>query len=192
MPTTTPAAPGDPVLNDLGPLAWVLDELRKSLDGATKAMQRFVRDAELARGSGLSELDASHLRVVRQQLHQAVGALEMVGMAAPAKLLHAMEAAVQKFVQHPEQCSDDAANRIERASFALAEFLEGVFKGKTASSVALFPQYRAVMELAAAERIHPADLWATEWLWLPIPQVSAQRPLPPTRRKCVRSWTRPY
>lgn len=180
MPTTTPAAPGDPVLNDLGPLAWVLDELRKSLDGATKAMQRFVRDAELARGSGLSELDASHLRVARQQLHQAVGALEMVGMAAPAKLLHAMEAAVQKFVQHPEQCSDDAANRIERASFALAEFLEGVLKGKTASSVALFPQYRAVMELAAAERIHPADLWATEWRWLPIPQVSAQRPLPYT------------
>jgi chemosensory pili system protein ChpA (sensor histidine kinase/response regulator) len=161
-------------------LAWVLDELRKSLDGATKAMQRFVRDAELARGSGLSELDASHLRVARQQLHQAVGALEMVGMAAPAKLLHAMEAAVQKFVQHPEQCSDDAANRIERASFALAEFLEGVLKGKTASSVALFPQYRAVMELAGAERIHPADLWATEWRWLPIPQVSAQRPLPYT------------
>ena len=40
--------------NDLGPLAWVLDELKKSLDGATKAMRRFVRDAELARGSDLA------------------------------------------------------------------------------------------------------------------------------------------
>ncbi|WP_342620775.1 Hpt domain-containing protein [Rhodoferax sp. GW822-FHT02A01] len=177
MSSTSTAASGDPVLNDLGPLAWVLDELRKSLDGATKAMHRFVRDAELARGSGLGELDASHLRVARQQLHQAVGALEMVGMAAPAKLLHAMESAVQKFVQHPEQCSDDAALRIERASFALTEFLEGVLKGKTASSVALFPQYRAVMELAGAERIHPADLWANEWRWLPIPQDPTQRPL---------------
>jgi hypothetical protein len=31
------AAPGDNELavSDLGPLAWVLDELRKSLDGAT-------------------------------------------------------------------------------------------------------------------------------------------------------------
>ena len=37
-------------VDDLGPLAWVLDELRKSLDGATKAIRRFVRDAELARG----------------------------------------------------------------------------------------------------------------------------------------------
>ena len=42
-------APGDNELpaSDLGPLAWVLDELRKSLDGATKALRRFVRDAEL-------------------------------------------------------------------------------------------------------------------------------------------------
>lgn len=39
----------------LGPLASVLDELRKSLDGATKALRRFVRDAELARGSNLAE-----------------------------------------------------------------------------------------------------------------------------------------
>ena len=58
--------------NDLGPLAWVLDELKKSLDGATRAMRRFVRDAELARGSDLAELDASQLRIARQQLHQAV------------------------------------------------------------------------------------------------------------------------
>jgi chemosensory pili system protein ChpA (sensor histidine kinase/response regulator) len=166
--TPSTMAENEPGLNDLGPLAWVLDELRKSLDGATKAMHRFVRDAEMARGSELSELDTSHLRVARQQLHQAVGALEMVGMPAPAKLLHAMESAVQRFLQRPEHCSNDAATRIERASFALAEYLEGVLKGKNASSVALFPQYRAVMELASAERIHPADLWQQEWRWLPV------------------------
>ena len=39
------------VTGDLGPLAWVLDELRKTLDGAIRALHRFVRDAELARGS---------------------------------------------------------------------------------------------------------------------------------------------
>ena len=165
------AAPGDNELavSDLGPLAWVLDELRKSLDGATKALRRFVRDAELARGSNLSELDASHLRIARQQLHQAVGALEMVGLGAQAKMLRAMEALAQKFVQRPELCSEDAANRVERASFALTEYLEGVLKGKTASSVALFPQYRAVMELAGGESAHPADLWPVEWRWLDVP-----------------------
>src|SRR5256885_9060650 len=62
---------------DLGPLAWVLDELRKSLEGASKAVARFVRDADAARASDLEELDTSALRIARQQLHQACGALEM-------------------------------------------------------------------------------------------------------------------
>ena len=163
--------PGDSEVatDDLGPLAWVLDELRKSLDGATKALRRFVRDAELARGSDLAELDASQLRIARQQLHQAVGALEMVGLGAPAKVLRAMESLVQKFVQRPELCSDDAASRVERASFALTEYLEGVLKGRTASPVALFPQYRDVLEVVGGDRIHPADLWPLEWRWIDAP-----------------------
>ncbi len=75
--------------HDLGPLAWVLDELRKSLDGAVKALHRFVRDAELARDSDLATLDTSALRIARQQLHQASGALDMVGMQPPAFILRA-------------------------------------------------------------------------------------------------------
>ncbi|MBT3066923.1 Hpt domain-containing protein [Rhodoferax sp. U11-2br] len=162
---------------DLGPLAWVLDELRKSLDGATQALRRFVRDAELSRGSDLAALDASHLRIARQQLHQAVGALEMVGLEAPATMLRAMEALVQKFVQRPEFCSDDAAQRVERASFALTDYLEGVLKGKPLSSVALFPQYREVLALTGDERIHPADLWAHDWHWVDVPVPAAVVPL---------------
>ena len=156
----------DVAVNDLGPLAWVLEELRKSLDGAAKALKRFVRDAEAAVGSDLAALDASQLRIARQQLHQAVGALEMVGLAAPALVLRAMEAAVQKFVQQPEQCTQEAASRIERASFALTEYLEGVLADKPISPVSLFPQYRQVQELVRADRIHPADLWPYEWRWI--------------------------
>ncbi len=162
---------------DLGPLAWVLDELRKSLDGATKALKRFVRDAELSRGSDLGALDASHLRIARQQLHQAVGALEMVGLDVPAKMLRAMEALVQKFVQRPEVCSDEAALKVERASFALTDYLEGLLKGKPSSSVALFPQYRDVLDLLGEDRIHPADLWPHDWRWLPVAVPDSVLPL---------------
>ena len=104
---------------DLGPLAWVFDELRKSLEGANKAIKRFVRESEKSRNNDLEAVDPSSLRVARQQLHQAVGALEMVGLVAPAQVLRAMEAAVQRFVRRPQVCDEDAANRVERASFAL-------------------------------------------------------------------------
>ena len=157
-----PQAEGSPSEQDLGPLAWVLEELRKSLDGAVKALRRFVHEAELARESDLASLDVSSLRMARQLLHQSGGALEMVGMASPALLLRAMESAVQRFVQRPELCTDDASGAIERASFALSEFLESVLAGKPVSPVALFPQYRDVQALTGVERVHPADLWPVE------------------------------
>ncbi len=151
-----------PPEQDLGPLAWVHEELRKSLDGALKSLRRFVREAAVARESDLAALDSSALRMARQQLHQASGALEMVGMAAPALVLRSMEAAVQKFVQRPDQCGEEAVAVLERASFALVEYLELVLAGKPASPVALFPQYRDVQALTGAERVHPADLWPVE------------------------------
>ena len=160
------AAESDLAVNDLGPLAWVLDELRKSLEGATKALKRFVWDAEAARGSDLAALDASQLRIARQQLHQAVGALEMVGLPAAAPVLRAMEAVVQKFIVQPEQCHQDAVAKIEYASFAVTEYLEGVLAGKSVSAVSLFPQYRDVQMLLRADRIHPADLWPVQWHWV--------------------------
>ncbi|WP_440109938.1 Hpt domain-containing protein [Acidovorax sp. BL-A-41-H1] len=173
-----PGADGPQVDQDLGPLAWVLDELRKSLDGAVKAMRRFVRDAETARESDLAALDAGSLRIARQQLHQACGALEMVGMGPPSLVLRAMESAVQKFVQRPELCSDQAAAVIERASFALIEYLETVLAGKATSPVALFPQYRDAQALAGADRVHPADLWPAERRFREPEGTSSAAPLP--------------
>jgi chemosensory pili system protein ChpA (sensor histidine kinase/response regulator) len=155
----------DLATNDLGPLAWVLDELRKSLDSASAALRRFVRDTALARGTDMAGVDGGQLRIARQQLHQAVGALEMVGLGAPAHMLRSMEAAVQRFVEKPEMCTESAASKVERAGFALTEYLESVLLAKPGSSVALFPQYRDVQELAGADRVHPADMWALEWRW---------------------------
>ena len=166
MVTNSIAAKPDAAMNDLGPLAWVLNELCKSLEAATKALKRCTKEAEAARGSDLAAIDASQLRTACQQLHQAVGVLQMIGPQEPAIVLRAMESAVQKFLQQPELCTQDAVAKIEYASFALTEYLEGVLANKPVSAVSLFPQYRDVQELVRADRIHPADLWSYEWRWL--------------------------
>ena len=151
--------------NDLGPLAWVLDELRKSLESASSALRRFVRDAAQARGEDLTNVDNGQLRVARQHMHQAVGALEMVGLAVPAHILRSMEAAVQKFIERPELCTEVAAAKVERAGFALTEYLEALLGGKSVSTLSLFVQYKDVQDVCGADRVHPADLWATDWRW---------------------------
>ena len=156
------AAMPAPAEQDLGPLAWVLDEVRKSLEAATKAVGRFMRDADAARLSDLEELDTSALRIARQQLHQACGALEMVGVTAPAQVMRSMEAVVNRFVQRPEYCTQEAASTLERTHFALMEFLEAVLAGQQVSAVALFPQYRETQVLAGNDKSHPADLWPAE------------------------------
>ncbi|MDP2032417.1 MAG: hypothetical protein Q8K29_03295 [Polaromonas sp.] len=156
----------DVSIMDLSPLAWVLEELRKSLDNASKALKRFVREAGQAQGAELAALDASQLRLARQQLHQAAGALDMVGMTAPALVLRAMETAVQRFIQSPALCTAKASDQIELAGFALTAYLEDVMVGKPVSAVSLFPQYRDIQGLVGADRVHPADLWVFEWRWL--------------------------
>ncbi|MGH8337737.1 MAG: hypothetical protein ACRETL_13155, partial [Gammaproteobacteria bacterium] len=176
--TGSAAAPtdSDKAPPDLGPLAWVLDEIRKSLDGAARSLKRFAREAETARGSNLADIDTGQLRIARLQLHQSVGAMEMVGLDAPAYVLRAMEAAVQRFFQHPELCTDEAATKVERAGFALAEYLQAVLSGRPVSSVALFPQYRDVQVLAGGDRVHPADLWQMDLHWVDPVMAFSQSP----------------
>ncbi|WP_394787672.1 Hpt domain-containing protein [Rhodoferax sp.] len=162
---------------DLGPLAWVLDELRKTLDTAVKALKRYVREADAAQGAGFAVPDTSHLRIALQQLHLTVGALEMVDMMPPSLVLRAMEAAVQKFVENPSLCVEESVGKLERASFALVDYLEGVLASKPVSSVGLFPQYREVQALAGVTQVHPADLWPMENRWRDIALAMPVAPL---------------
>ncbi|WKB52044.1 Hpt domain-containing protein [Eleftheria terrae] len=158
--------------DDLSSLAWVHEELRKSLEAAHKALRRFLKESEGVLGSDVDDVDPAVLRTARQQLHQGVGALELVGMPSAAAVLRASEAAVQRFVQKPQKLNAAAVDAIEKASFGLLDFLQRVLAGRKISPVALFPQYRAVQELAGADRVHPADLWSVDWQWVELPTAS--------------------
>jgi chemosensory pili system protein ChpA (sensor histidine kinase/response regulator) len=153
---------------DLSALAWVHDELRRTIESAHKALRRFFKEAQASAGADVDVIDPSILRGARQQLHQGAGALELVGLPAAAKLLRASEAAVQRMASRPAQADPSAVEKIERASFALLDYIGRRLAGKPVPAVALFPQYRVVQELAGADRIHPADLWSIDWDWRDI------------------------
>ena len=150
---------------DLGPLAWVLDETRKSIQAAAKALKHYARQVQTARGVDLESVDANPLRVARQQLHQAEGALSMVGQTIAARMVSGMEGAVQRFVAKPQEIDQKSIAVQETAGFALIEYLESQLNGQPRPALGLFAQYRQVQELAGADRIHPADLWDWPWQW---------------------------
>jgi chemosensory pili system protein ChpA (sensor histidine kinase/response regulator) len=148
---------------DLSTLAWVADELRRTLDNAHKALRKQVRDTEAAPpGTEIDGSASAALTQARALFHQGAGALDMVGQAESARMLRASEQAVIRLSQKVRQLDAAAATTIERSSFALLDFLRRRLSGKDVSPLALFPQYREVQSLAGADRIHPADLWQAD------------------------------
>jgi chemosensory pili system protein ChpA (sensor histidine kinase/response regulator) len=151
---------------DLSALAWVTDELRRTLENAHKALHRQQREFEGARPP--AEIDGMALPALQQArslFHQGAGALDMVGQVEGARLLRANEQASLRFAQRCDLLTADAVNAVERASFALLDYLRRQLSGKEVSPLALFPQYREVQMLAGADRIHPADLWRADGHW---------------------------
>ena len=161
-----------PVSDDLSALAWVHDEVRKSLEAAHKSLHRCLKEAEATGFSDVDALDPAVLRTARQQIHQGVGALELAGLPAGAMLLRASEAVVQKIVARPQSINAQAIEAVEAASFALLDLMRRRLAGKQVSALALFPQYEALMALSGSELARPSDLWVQEW-----PPLSLDVPL---------------
>ena len=173
------ALSNDPVDNpvqadDLSALSWVQEELRRSLELANKALRRYLK--EQAQAADLDTVDPAVLRQALSQLHQSVGVLELVGLGRPAELLRAAEAALLRLSARPKLITSAAADTIEHGSFAVLDFIARRLAGNPVSTLALFPQYRALQELAGVTRAHPADLWTVEWSWRLLPEDSSAAP----------------
>ncbi len=178
-PDPSPGAAQRDRRDDLSALAWVYDELRRSIESAHKALRRFVKESDAMGGSDVGAVDPLVLRTASNQFHQSVGALELVGLPAAATVLRASEAAVQHYIARPAKLKAKAVEDIEHASFALLDYLGRVLAGKPVSPLALFPQYRQVLEAIDAERVHPADLWEIDWRWRELPADPHATPLQP-------------
>jgi len=147
---------------DMAPLAWIEAELRRQLDAALKGLRRYLLDTARADDPDAPKPDEALLRAARQHFHQASGALEMIGLRPLARLPAAMESVVQRFMDQPESCSAAAVGTVERAIFAIGEYLDALLAGKHHSAVGLFPQYRELQALAGIDKVHPAELWLAD------------------------------
>ncbi len=165
------------IVDDLSTLSWVHDELRKSLDLAHKSLRRTLKEAQARSGSDVDAADPAVLRAARAQVHQGVGALEMIGLSGPARVLRASESALSRLIAKPKLVNAAAVETIESASFGVLDYLGRKLAGKGLPSLALFPQFKALQELAGADRVHPADLWREDWQWQELPGDRSVAPL---------------
>ncbi|MEJ5999034.1 hybrid sensor histidine kinase/response regulator [Paucibacter soli] len=161
---------------DLSPLAWVQEELRRSLESVHKTLRRALREADArVTALGLETQPSQPLQAAAAQLHQLAGVLSLVGLPAGALVLRAAEQAVERLALDPVNVDPPSVQAVERADFALLSLIAKLLAGNKTSTLALFPSYRALQQLNGVERIHPADLAQQEWSWRELP-ADAQAP----------------
>lgn len=166
----------DVKVRDLGPLTWVIDELRKSFDVSIKSLKRYVQEASTVR-SDLAAFDTNLLRTAKLNFRLNAGALKLLQIEEAFVMTDAMESVCGRFINNPKLVSSNAVDKIEYAIFAVLEYLESLLADKPVSSIGLFAQYRDIKLLAGFDRAHPADLWIRqpfEWLEPALPATSSQ------------------
>ena len=151
---------------DLSALAWVAPNMRAALDDAVREFGEYAADV-IADPEVIGARDTTSLRLAGQYLHQAAGALLIVGLRgvdvycqAAKRLLEAVDAGT---VPADAQTLDV----FSRAVQALQEYVADLMAGMGEEPLRLFQPYQAVLTRLGEERIHPADLWADELRHLP-------------------------
>jgi len=183
----------------LGPLAWVLNDLRQSIPVAIMGLRRAVVESKSVALMGDGWRDDGNLLAAQRQFEQAAGALAMVGQLETAKILATAKAAVETFINKPVACTEDAVARIQRACQAVINFSQARLNGYPFSPVALFPSYRAVHQIHGVGPSHPADLWPPIWRWQALGRPTTSPAAEPADRDrmavfdwallgCLRNW----
>lgn len=157
-----PAAPQ----RDLSVLAWLAPSLRTALDDAAAELGHYVDEIRQT-PEALGARDTTSLRLAGQHLHQAAGAVHIVGLRgvdaycqAQRRLLEAIDAGTV--------AADNTALAVFRTGVqALAEYVDDLMAGDAEDPLRLFQPYAAALTLMKEERVHPADLWLEELQMLP-------------------------
>ncbi|MDQ9171259.1 Hpt domain-containing protein [Oxalobacteraceae bacterium R-40] len=149
--TTPSSVPGARTSFDIGPLSWVMGEIREALSRSKTAVQ----DA-LAQDS---ESQTTSIRQAKAYLHQAHGALQIVDIDGVPAITEAIEDILTRMESGAVALNAELCSTLSDSFQAVVEYLEELLAGASHQPVRLFPYYRSLMELRGAEKIHPSDLF---------------------------------
>ena len=155
---------------DLGPLSWVQVEIGHAL----------ARGLDLLALFRATPSDPSLLRQARNQIHQAVGAIQMVGLEAAVAYTEELERQLGRLEQMEPTDVGPTCAVIDRACRKLAIFLDEMVTGTPPVPLKLFPEYDAMQRLRGVKVAAATDLFFPEMrLRTPLPGA----PLPVTPKK---------
>ena len=161
---------------DLGPLTWVKDEIDQALEKGLASLAEFASSAQ--KGAG----DKTPLRQAQSQIHQAAGAVQIVGLDGPITLLEEVERHLLLLESAPQDAIPATIDAIGSASRRLSRYLDDLAHGAAPVTLKLYPEYRALCQLRGHEAVSPTDLFFPDLSRAPRHLASNRSPRahPPT------------
>ena len=132
------------------PLIWLKSEIDRTLGVARSALAQAVNEPD-SRPPSLESCES--------QVRQVRGAVIFVGLNGAAYFCHAIESAVRRYADSELKLNHVTASIIDRAMFALSQFLDDIAKGEPDVPLKLFPLYRELYELAGRTEVLEIELF---------------------------------
>ena len=134
---------------DLGPLSWVQGEIDNALSRGVEALATFKT----------SPRDATALKQARAHIHQAAGAIQMVGLDAVTAYTDELERQLIRIEELPPPEAHAACDLVDRACRKLKFFLDEVVGGANPVPLKLFPEYELMQQARGVKAAAPTDLF---------------------------------
>ncbi|MDQ6917533.1 MAG: Hpt domain-containing protein, partial [Pseudomonadota bacterium] len=134
---------------DLGPLSWVQGEIDHALSRGLESLSAYKA----------SPRDATSLKHARAHVHQAAGAIQMVGLDAVTAYTDEIERQLVRVEELPPKEGQASCELIDRACRKLKIFLDELVGGAYPVPLKLFPEYELMQQARGVKASAPTDLF---------------------------------
>jgi chemosensory pili system protein ChpA (sensor histidine kinase/response regulator) len=134
---------------DLGPLTWVQGEIDQALGRGLEALAAFKATPN----------DPTTLKHARTHIHQAAGAIQMVGLDAVTAYTDELERQLLRLEDAAPSDVEAACDLIDRACRKLRIFLDELVGGANPVPLKLFPEYELMQQARGIKAAAPTDLF---------------------------------
>ncbi len=134
---------------DVGPLSWVQGEIDQALSRGLTDLATFRANPE----------DSTALKHARSHVHQAAGAIQMVGLDAVVAYTDELERQLNRAEELPAEAVPAVCDVVDRACRKLKIFLDELVNGAPPVPLKLYPEYEAMQAVRGVTATAPTDLF---------------------------------
>src|SRR5258706_13464456 len=155
---------------DLGPLTWVQGEIDQALARGLEALAAFKAAPN----------DPTTLKHARTHIHQAAGAIQMVGLDAVTAYTDELERQMLRLEGASPGEVEAGCDLVDRACRKLRIFLDELVGGANPVPLKLFPEYELMQQARGVKAAAPTDLFYPD-LSPRAPKIAAAKVITPQR-----------